>query len=358
MRQSEDPGAVLDSRARHLFRVLVESYIREGRPVGSRRLARTAGLDLSPATVRNVMADLEELGFVRSPHTSAGRVPTARGYRLFVDTLLRVRPLRDQEVERLQRSLDPDLDTHGLLSSASALLSGVTELAGLVTVPRRERAVLRHIELLNLSHRRVLAILVTNGREVQNRILYLDRDYQPHELQEVANYLNERFAGQDLSAARDLLDRELQAVKQDLNRLVLNAAELGHKAFSQAGADDDDLVTAGETNLMGYDELSSVEKLRQLFEAFNEKEGMLHLLDRCISAEGVQIFIGQESGYEVLEECSMVTTPYSVAGEVVGVLGVVGPTRMAYDRVIPIVDVTAKILGAALNWRDTPPRSR
>ncbi|MCG5511765.1 heat-inducible transcriptional repressor HrcA [Ectothiorhodospira shaposhnikovii] len=341
----------LSERARLLLRALVESYVRDGQPVGSRTLARTAGLDLSPASIRNVMADLEDLGLVSSPHTSAGRIPTSLGYRLFVDCLLEVKPLDSAEVRALKQRLTPDMDTKALVESASDLLSAITQMAGMVRVPRRDHAALSQIEFLKLSGRQVLAILVMNKREVQNRILELEREYSHAELQQMANYLNQHLAGRDLRQAREQVLKEMKAVREHMNTLMLAAIELGEKAFCDDEGGDD-LVFAGQIHLMDYAELSSVEKLRNLFEAFNEKRQLLTLLDSCISAEGVQIFIGQESGHQVLDDCSVVTAPYSVGGRIVGVLGVIGPTRMAYERIIPAVDITARLLGAALNSRN------
>lgn len=342
--------ALLSERAQHLLKVLVERYIREGQPVGSRALAREAGLDLSPATVRNVMADLEELGFIRSPHTSAGRVPTVQGYRFFVDALLTVKPLESVEVQRMRQSLDPDLNTQKLVESASALLSGITRMAGVVTMPRRDRMAFNHIEFLSLSDNRVLAILVLNEREVQNRVIHVNRHYSADELQQISNYLNTEFLGKDLQTIRRILVEEMQEAREHMNRLMLAAVEMAEKLLDQEADKEDDYILAGQTNLMEFAELSNIEKLRQLFEAFNRKRDILHLLDQCVRAQGVQIFIGEESGYEVLDECSVVTAPYTAGdGTVLGVLGVIGPTRMAYERVIPIVDVTAKLLAAALN---------
>ena len=349
MANRESTVSMLSERAQHLFKALVESYIEHGQPVGSRTLARTAGLSLSPATIRNVMADLEDLGLIASPHTSAGRVPTARGYRLFVDTLLSVRPPDDRVLHELKTRLDPDQDAKGLVESASSLLSAVTQMAGVVTVPRRDQSALRQIEFLPLSDRRVLAIMVMNEKEVQNKILHLEREYSASDLQQAANYLNAMFAGKGVSAVRDSLLRELDAVRADMDRMMRSAIELGGKVFAGGSeAEDDGYVLAGEANLFDYQELSDIEKLRQLFDAFQQKREILHLLDKSISAEGVQIFIGQEAGYSVLDDCSVISAPYSVDGRVLGVLGVIGPTRMAYERVIPIVDVTAKLLGAAL----------
>lgn len=346
-------NAVVNERAQHLLRVLIERYIRDGEPVGSRTLARDAGMDLSPATIRNVMADLEEMGFVRSPHTSAGRVPTVQGYRLFVDSLLTVQPLDGQDMQRLRSELNLDLERKDLVERASNLLSGITRMAGVVTLPRRKQAALRRIDFLPLSDNRVLVILVINEREVQNRIIHVDRTYTPAELETVANFLNAQFAGKDIAAVRAAIIDDMRRTREDMDRMMRSAVEMAQQVFEvDALQEREDVVVAGQTNLMTFRELCEVDKLRHLFEAFNQKREILHLLDQCVHAEGVQIFIGEESGYNVLDECSIVTAPYSVDGRIVGVLGVIGPTRMAYDRVIPIVDVTARLLGAALNPRD------
>lgn len=343
----------LSDRAQQLLKTLVERYIREGEPVGSRILSRDSGLDLSPATIRNIMADLEDLRLVRSPHTSAGRVPTARGYRLFVDALLTVKPMNSRETQLLQNELLRKLesargDSQHLMATTSSLLSGVTRMAGLVTIPRREFGAWRHVEFLPLSDNRVLAILVINEREVQNRILEMDRAYSQAELQQFANYLNTHFTGRDVGQVRRSLLDELRRTRESMNDMMSSAIQVAERMFADQRPDED-YVLAGETNLMEFAELSNVEKLRQLFEAFNRKRDILHVLDQCVSADGVQIFIGEESGYQVLDECSVVTAPYQVNDELVGVLGVIGPTRMAYERVIPIVDMTAKLLSAALN---------
>jgi len=317
-------------------------------------LSRESGLSLSSATIRNVMADLEELGFVTSPHTSAGRMPTDKGYRFFVDTLLKVRPLQSEEIAEMQRGLEQHADDpKALIAAASKMLSSVTRLAGLVTIPRATHAALTQIEFLSLSDNRVLAVLVVNGREVQNRILQLERYYGAEELRRAANFLNQQFAGKELSDVREHLVGQLQQMRESLNQLMLDAIMLGTQAVSAAPSDAGKLeyVIAGETNLMEFAELSNVEKLRRLFEAFTQQRDILHLLDQSLRAEGVQIFIGQESGYTIFDNCSVVTAPYTLDREVVGVLGVIGPTRMAYERVIPIVDLTAKLLGTALNSR-------
>lgn len=344
---------VLNERAQHLLRVLIERYIRDGEPVGSRTLARDMAMDLSPATIRNVMADLEDLGFVRAPHTSAGRMPTVQGYRFFVDSLLTVQPLDGFDMQRLRTELNLDLNRKDLVERASNLLSGITRLAGVVTLARRKQAALRRIDFLPLTERRVLVILVINEREVQNRIIHTERSYSTSELETAANFLNEQFAGKDISAVRERIVADLQQTREDMNRMMKDAVEMAGQVFEAEDLQDhEDVVVAGQTNLMEFRELCEVDKLRHLFEAFNQKREILHLLDQCVNAQGVQIFIGEESGYTALDECSVVTAPYSVDGRVVGVLGVIGPTRMAYDRVIPIVDATARLLGAALNPRD------
>jgi heat-inducible transcriptional repressor len=348
---AHDYDDILSERAQQLLRVLVESYIRDGQPVGSRNLSRESGLALSAATVRNVMADLEQYGFVTSPHTSAGRVPTDKGYRFFVDTLLKVQPLESEAVQALRRQLDAAQDgSKSLVATASQVLSRVTQLAGVVTLPRPTQAAITHIEFLGLSDNRLLVIMVLNGREVQNRIVQQDRYRSPDELRRAANFLNEQLSGRTLPEARQAILTQLQEAQQSLNSVMIDAISVAQQALQPEGSELE-YVIAGETNLMGAAQLTNVEKLRRLFEAFNEKRDFLHLLDQSLRAEGVQIFIGQESGYQVLDDCSVVTAPYAAGNDVVGVIGVIGPTRMAYERVIPIVDMTAKLLGAALNSR-------
>jgi heat-inducible transcriptional repressor len=344
----------LNERAQQLLRVLIENYIRDGQPVGSRVLSRESGLSLSSATVRNVMADLEELGFVSSPHTSAGRVPTDKGYRFFVDTLLHVQPLESAAITELRRQLDAGHDSSkALVATASQLLSSVTHLAGVVTIPRTQQAAITQIEFVGLSENRVLAVLVLNDREVQNRILQLDRYFSPDQLKRAANYLNEHIRGRTLTQVRQEILRQLQEAREHMNQIMVDAISVAQKVFEANPESEEriEYVIAGETNLMGVAELSSVERLRRLFEAFNEKRDFLHLLDQSLKSERIQIFIGHESGYQVLDDCSVVTAPYGDGDAVMGVLGVIGPTRMAYERVIPIVDMTAKLLGAALNSR-------
>jgi heat-inducible transcriptional repressor len=348
---SDDP---LNERAQQLLRLLVEHYIRDGQPVGSRTLSRDLGSRLSAATIRNVMSDLEELGFVASPHTSAGRIPTDKGYRFFVDTLMKCQqPLEKAQVDELQTRLEQHAsDPKALVAAASKMLSSVTRLAGVVTLPRQGHSALSQIEFMPLSDNRALAILVVNGREVQNRILHLERHYGAEELRRASNYLNQQFAGKELSAVREHLVGQLKETREHLNQMMLDAIRLAQQVVDAPPAPERrEYVMAGETNLMEFAELSNVDKLRRLFEAFTQQRDILHLLDHSLKADGVQIFIGQESGYTMLDDCSVVTAPYALGQEVVGVLGVIGPTRMAYERVIPIVDITAKLLGSALNFR-------
>lgn len=347
-RKSESKG--LTDRAQHLLRVLVRQYIEDGQPVGSKALARACGLDLSAATIRNIMADLEGLGFLASPHTSAGRIPTVRGYRLFVDSLISARPLAEVQIEELQQQISRETDTQRLMSSVSEFLSGLTKLAGIVTLPRLQRLELRQLEFLPLSDNRVLAILVINEHEVQNRILHLPRSFSADELQTIANYLNAHFAGKEIDQVRRQLLQELRDTRERVDALMRDAINVADSLFDEPTRQEG-YVMVGQTQLMQFDELSDVHKLRQLFEAFSQKRDILHLLDQCMNADGVQIFIGEESGYEVLDECSVVTASYGAEGRPVGVLGVIGPTRIPYDKVIPIVDITAKVVGAALNSR-------
>ncbi|MGA8032920.1 MAG: heat-inducible transcriptional repressor HrcA [Casimicrobiaceae bacterium] len=335
---------MLDPRAQHLLKTLVERYIAEGQPVGSRALSRHSGLELSPATVRNVMADLEEMGFIASPHTSSGRVPTPRGYRFFVDSLMVVKPLEQVEIHRLEGELAADRPQQ-IVSTAVSLLSQLTQFAGVIVTPKRREAAFRHLEFLRLSEKRVLLIVVTQDGDVQNRILHTDRTYTPSQLIEATNFFNQNFAGQPLTAIRGRLADELLALRDDIAGLMKVAVEAGEGALAEGEA----LVVTGERNLLHADDLASnMERLRRLFDLFEQKTSLLHLLDVSQRAQGVQIYIGEESGLVPLDECSVVTASYEVGGQVIGTLGVIGPTRMAYERVIPIVDITAKLLSNAL----------
>ena len=346
---------VINERAQALLKTLVEQYIVSGQPVGSRTLANESGMKLSPATIRNVMSDLEERGLVIAPHTSSGRVPTVQGYRMFVDNLLTVKPLRHSLIDKLTLEMDRgtdlksdrSMDKVALIDSASSMLSSFTKMAGVVMLPRRGSVNLQQVEFIPLSGNRVLVVLVVLGEEVQNRIINTDRSYSADELHRVANYLNTEFKGRELSDIRKGILDSMQAVRDDMQQLMQMALSMADQVMGESK--DDDLVIAGETNLMKYQEMADMDKLRNLFDTFHAKQDILHILDRSIHAEGMQIFIGEESGYSALGDCSVVTAPYQSGDQTVGVLGVIGPTRMAYDQVIPVVDMTAKILGSLLS---------
>jgi heat-inducible transcriptional repressor len=339
----------LDPRARRLLRTLISQHIRDGEPVGSRTLARSSGLDVSPATIRNIMSDLEEIGLVSAPHTSAGRVPTAQGYRVFVDSLLQMKPLQDTEVNQLRAQLPAGAGTQALLSNTSEILSAMSQFVGVVTVPQRGQFAFRHIDFVALDGNRVLVILVFTDNEVQNRIITPRRPYTPSELEQTANYLNAHFAGRPLHEIRATLLRDLRETRSEMDRLLSAAVELSEQALGGAPGSQDDMLLAGQTRLMGVQELSDLERLRELFEAFSRKREILQLLERTLHAQGVRVFIGEETGLAPLDACTVVTAPYGANGRVLGVLGVIGPTRMAYERVIPMVQATADLLGAALN---------
>ncbi|SFD36670.1 heat-inducible transcriptional repressor HrcA [Massilia yuzhufengensis] len=334
----------LEPRAQTLLKALVERYIADGQPVGSRALSKISGLDVSPATIRNIMADLEEMGYVSSPHTSAGRIPTPRGYRLFVDTLLTVQHLNEHTVDAQQMRL-PQQQPQKLIANAAQMLSSLSQFAGVVQSPRRE-SVFQQIEFLRLSEKRILLVIVDPRGDVQNRLLLTDVDYTPSQLVQSANYLNQNFAGLTFDQVRTRLGSELRQLRDDMGRLMAVAVEAG----SEAMAEGDDMVISGERNLLSVSDLSSnMTSLRQMFDMFEQKTGLMQLLDVSSKAGGVQIFIGGESKLVPMDEMSVVTAPYEVNGRIVGTLGVIGPTRMAYERVIPIVDITAKLLSNALS---------
>ena len=337
---------MLDKRAQLLLKTLIERYIAEGQPIGSRTLSRYSGLDLSPATIRNVMSELEDMGLIASPHTSAGRVPTPLGYRFFVDTLLVIRPLESDAVHRMEGELQPD-NPQRAIQAASHLLSQLTQFAGVVMTPRRRSGTFRHIEFLKLSEKRVLLIVVTPEGDVQNRILFTERPFSASELVEAANYLNQNHSGQSFEDIRTRLQSELRELRQDMIKLMSAAVEAGNRAVAEGG---EQYVISGERNLLSVQDLAQdMPRLRQLFELFEHKASLLQILDVSLRGQGVQIFIGGESGFSAPSDVSVVTSPYKVDGDVVGTVGVIGPTRMAYDRVIPIVDVTAKLLSSALS---------
>jgi len=349
-------GPKLDARARQLLRTLISQYIADGQPVGSRTLAKNSGLDVSPATIRNVMADLEEIGLLAAPHTSAGRVPTAQGYRVFVDSLLELKPLEETQIEEMRRGLPSQAPTQDLLTGASSLLSDVTHFVGVVTLPKREEFPFRHIDFVALGGNRVLVILVFADNEVQNRVIVTQHVYSPSELEQVANFLNANYAGLRMAEIRERLKREMRETSQRLHQLMVAAADVTQQAFPGPDASHGgDMLVAGQINLMDSQGPADMERLRDLFEAFQRKRDLLVLLESCSRAEGVRLFIGEESGFDALDNYSVVTAPYGVEGRVLGVLGVIGPTRMAYQRVIPVVQATAQILSGALNQvRQTP----
>jgi len=337
----------LNERSLHLLKTLVERYIQDGQPVGSRALSKGADIKLSPATIRNVMADLDDLGLVHSPHTSAGRVPTVKGYRFFVDTLLTVKPLESTTFKQFNSELQEADNAEEIVGRASKMLSEVSQMAGVVTLPKRDLLCLRHIEFLPLSNTRVLVIFVTNEQEVHNKIIHTSKQFSEAELIQAANYLNSVYSGRSLSAVRQAVFDEFQQEQKKVNQGMIDAVNMAQQAFDQKTTED--YILTGETNLMGFNELSDMGHLKQLFEAFSQKQGVIHILDQCLVADGVQIYIGEESGYQAFDQCSLVTSSYAINDETVGVLGVIGPTRMAYEKVIPFVDMTAKLLGSALN---------
>jgi len=334
----------IDKRAQILLKTLVEHYISDGQPIGSRTLLQHSGLDVSPATIRNVMSDLEQLGFIASPHTSAGRIPTQKGYRLFVDSLLTVKPLESQIVQQLKSGLASPNPSE-LITNAADMLSQLTQFAGLVMTPKHKRIAFKHLEFLTLSDKRILVIIVTSDGNVQNRIILTEKKFSASELTQAGNYFNAHFSGHTFEEVQQKLHAELTQMQNDMNQLMTAALEASNKK-----ADEDGVVIAGERNLLQVDDLSTnVASLRKLFEIFERRTSLMQLLDNSQHADGIQIFIGGESGYLPLDECSMITAPYEADGQVVGTLGVIGPTRMAYERVIPIVDITAKLLSNALS---------
>ncbi|MFV0681090.1 heat-inducible transcriptional repressor HrcA [Ottowia sp.] len=331
---------MLDDRSRLLLKALIERYIADGQPVGSRTLSRESGLELSPATIRNVMSDLEDLGLIVSPHTSAGRVPTARGYRLFVDTMLTAQ--RDQLATP---ALLPD-QPQKVIASAASLLSNLSQFVGVVLAPRRS-SVFRHIEFLRLSERRLLLIIVAPDGDVQNRVLFTDVDYEPAVLIEASNYLNAHFSGMAIDQVRARLRQEVDTLRSEIAQLMQAAVLAGSEAMNQA---QDEVIISGERNLLAVTDFSSdMNQLRRAFDLFEQKAQLIRLLDVSSQAEGVRIFIGGESQTVPVEDLSVVSAPYEVDGQVVGTLGVIGPTRMPYERMIQIVDITSRLVGNALS---------
>ncbi len=344
----------LNDRACQILKILVERYIDDGQPVGSRALSKDENVKLSSASIRNVVSDLEEMGLVESPHTSAGRIPTVNGYRVFIDTLLTVSPLSGGAVKQLRERLKQASDPANMLSTASELLSDVSRMAGLVTLPQQTTHIFRHIEFLPLSEDRVLVILVTNEQDVHHRVVKPEQKSSPSELVEAANYLNSIYTGREINEVRSSLATMLKQAIKIVERQATRAAHVASLAFDSEQKDDD-FVLAGQTNLMDCTDFSDVSQLRNLFEAFNHKQSILNLLGQSVNDDGPRIVIGDESGEEALGSCSVITSPYMVEGKIAGVVGVIGPTRMHYDQVIPLVNITAKLLGEALNQKKTSP---
>jgi heat-inducible transcriptional repressor len=343
---------MLDERAKTLLKTLVERYIADGQPVGSRTLSRASGLELSPATIRNVMADLEELGLIASPHTSAGRVPTARGYRLFVDTMLTAQP---KDVAA-QAAVDvPPIEAHlhadqpqRVIANAAQLLSSLSSFVGVVTAPKKA-SLFHHIEFMRLSERRVLVIIVAPDGDVQNRVIFTAQDYTSAQLLEASNFLTAHYAGLTLEEVRERLKTEVDALRGEISALMQAAVQAGSEAIAES---HERVVIAGERNLLAIQDFSSdMGSLRKLFDLFEQKTQLMRLLEVSSRADGVRIFIGGESLVVPFEELSVVSAPYEVDGQVVGTLGVIGPTRMAYNRMIQIVDITSRLVSNALSTK-------
>ena len=323
-------------------------YLNEGKPVGSSKLASLPEVGLSSATVRNVLAELEKMGLLHSPHTSAGRVPTDIGYRFFIDSMLTYQPLSEQSEMSIRNELTNGLNQDDLLESTSKVLSGITGMTSLVLMPKKEQEVLRHIDFIPLGENRVLVVLVFNDNDVQNRIIELEKGYSAEELQQTANFLNAQCLGKNLTEAKKMLVSRLDQIRSTANEFMSSIVTATDHVLEEQIEKQIPFLVAGKTNLLNYQELASSEKLKALFNAFDEHNDMLSLLDKSMQAEGVKVFVGNECGNEIYQGCSIVTTPYEVEGEVLGVLGVVGPSRMNYEKVVPRVDVTAKILGSLL----------
>ena len=340
---------IFDERAGQLMKVLVESYISDGQPVGSKALAENSGLKVSAATVRNVMADLEKMGLIQSPHTSAGRIPTVQGYRVFVDSLLSVKRPDKQLLNQLVSHISDAEEQSRVLENVTDILSGVTHMASLVVLPKKELLSLTHIEFIPLSNQRILVILVHSDNEVQNRVIQTEREYSTTQLVQMSNYLNQILAGKTVREACETLAQEMENTRQKMDEMMRSAIKMANYAFVEQCELKEEVVIRGETNLMRYEDIADMEQMRQLFEAFHEKQHILAILNQVSNADGVKLFIGNESCYQPLNDCSVVAAPYQIDGQTMGVLGVIGPTRMAYDKVIPIVDLTAKLLSSALN---------
>ncbi len=338
----------LNERAQYLLKTLVNCYVDGGVPVGSKTLAESAGLKISAATIRNVMANLDSMGLVSAPHTSAGRVPTNRGFRVYVDSLLEFNPVESAITEKLKQQINSDLDKDSLINVANNLLSDITQMAGVITLPKAGVLNLRRIEFLPLPDKKILAILVVNEKDVQNRIMHVDREYTQDELVKISNYLNQHFMGQDIFKIRSMLMQELHTARNNVDKMMAAAVELADQAL-KPGEDNETYRLHGESNLIRFNEMDNTHQLQQLFQVFQNKREMLGLLDRCIQAEDTQVFIGAEAGLEGLEDYTVISAPYGSQDNILGVLGVIGPTRMEYSKVISTVDITARLLSMALS---------
>ena len=334
-------------RARRILSAIIDKYIEEGIPIGSKSLSLADNIGLSPASIRNVMSDLEELGFIASPYTSSGRVPTSKGYRFFIDSLLKLQPVEATELERIKKIVNfHESNSRELAISVSNTLSAITKLAGIVTIPKQQVTRLKEIDFIQLSEKRILAIIVMNETEVENRILQMNRDYSKDELKQASNYINTHYKGRNISYIKKHLINELMQTKEAVNSLMSDLIDIADQVLDFD--ESDEYIVAGQRRLMDFHELSDIKKLRQLFDAFKEKQQLLELLDKSMSTSGIQIFIGEESGYQMFDNCTLITSPYTTEDGAIGVLGVIGPTRIAYQKVIPIVDITAKLLGKSL----------
>lgn len=336
----------ISDRSRAILKALIDRYIREGLPVGSKSLVEETGLSISSATMRNVMADLEAHGLVSAPHTSAGRIPTEQGYRMFVDSLITVDPLDQEYVANLRKELSPDKPSNALVETASNLLSQLTSQAGIVTTPKVDACCMQHVEFVPLSGNRVLVVLVINDKDVENRIIHTQREFTRKELVTAARFINERYAGLELEQIRDALVSAMQDDRDSINQLMQLMIDVA--AATMESASEQDCVVAGQNNLLDNADAGNVSQLKELFDAFQYKKDLLMLMNHCLDAEGIKIFIGQESGYQLFEDYSLITAPYQSSAQSIGVIGIIGPTRMQYERVIPVVDITAKMLSAAL----------
>jgi len=334
-------------RARRILSAIIDKYIEEGIPIGSKSLSLADNIGLSPASIRNVMSDLEELGFIASPYTSSGRVPTSKGYRFFIDSLLILQPVEATELERIKRRVNlHESNSRELAISVSNTLSAITKLAGIVTIPKQQVTRLKEIDFIKLSEKRILAIIVMNETEVENRILQMKRDYSKDELKQASNYLNTHYEGRSLNYIKKHLTNELMQTKESVNSLMSDLIDIADQVLDFD--ESDEYIVAGQRRLMDFHELADIKKLRQLFDAFKEKQQLLELLDKSMSTDGIQIFIGEESGYQMFDNCTLITSPYTTEDGAIGVLGVIGPTRIAYQKVIPIVEIIAKLLGKSL----------